>query len=377
MWITSSLEAAKAPTNIALGNFDGVHLGHQQVMAQILARPLSTHAKSSIEIASEIASTSASTVPSNGLRNNQSLSAFHSGVLASGYSQLPTTAGEVTADLSASTLAAAPELPTSGAYATVVTFSPHPHEYFSGTARPLLTPVAENAWQLAQLGIHQLVMLPFNHALAELSPQEFVEKILIRGLKAQRISVGSDFHFGKGRSGNAQMLMDIAAAYGVPVVLVPLKHEKGDRISSSRIREALQSGSPTTATQLLGRPYTLTGRVVQGKQLGRTIGFPTANLQLPAKKFLPCTGVYSVRIYGTPNADAEPLKGVMNIGHRPTVNGQTLSIEVHILNWAGDLYGKMLTVSLESFVRAEQKFDSLDALKSQIAKDRDIAAATL
>jgi len=352
VWITSSLEAAKAPTNIALGNFDGVHLGHQQVMAEVL----SEHAQ---------------------VRNDQSLEAFHSGVLASGYSQLPITAGEVTADLATSTLAAEPSLPASGAYATVVTFSPHPHEYFSGNARPLLTPVAEKVWQLAQLGIHQLVMLPFNQALADLSPEEFVERMLIQGLKAQRISVGSDFHFGKGRSGNAQKLMDIAAMYGVPVVRVPLRHKEGDRISSSRIREALQAGKPNIATQLLGRPYTLTGKVVQGKQLGRTIGFPTANLQLSAKKFLPCTGVYSVRIYGVFDGRAEPLKGVMNIGNRPTVNGQTLSIEVHILNWSGDLYGQVLTVSLEGFVRAEQKFDSLDALKSQIAKDRDVAAATL
>ncbi|MEO1791987.1 MAG: riboflavin biosynthesis protein RibF, partial [Cyanobacteria bacterium J06629_19] len=237
--------------------------------------------------------------------------------------------------------------------------------------------VAKPFRQRAQLGVHQLVMLPFNKALAELTPQEFVERILLDGLNAQRISVGSDFHFGKGRSGNAQKLMEIAAARGVAVVQVPLKHEEGDRISSSRIRAALQAGEPTVATQLLGRPYTLTGRVVQGKQLGRTIGFPTANLQLPVKKFLPCTGVYSVRIYGALNAEAKPLKGVMNIGHRPTVNGQTLSIEVHILNWAGDLYGQMLTVSLERFVRPEQKFDSLDALKSQIAKDRDVAAATL
>ncbi len=352
MWITSSLEAAKTPTNIALGNFDGVHLGHQQVMAQISSGGAQ-------------------------IRNYQSLDAFHDGVLASGYSRLSLAAGEVSVDLSSSPLSVEPELPPSGAYSTVVTFSPHPHEYFSRTARPLLTPVAEKAWQLAQLGIHQLVMLPFNQALAALSPKEFVESILIEGLSAQRISVGSDFHFGKGRSGNAQKLMDIAAKYGVPVIQVPLKYENGDRISSSRIRAALQSGHPTIAAQLLGRPYTLTGQVVEGKQLGRTIGFPTANLQLPNKKFLPCTGVYSVRIYGVPNADLEPLKGVMNIGHRPTVDGQTLSIEVHILNWTGDLYGQMLTVSLESFVRPEQKFDSLDALKSQIARDRDVAAASL
>lgn len=361
MWITSSLEAAKAPTNVALGNFDGVHLGHQQVMAQIL---------------SETTLDKVTQENSNPTLYTDSLAAFHDGVLASGYTQLPAIASEVSTSLSGSDLVSAPEKEGTSAYSTVVTFSPHPHEYFSGNARPLLTPVAEKAWQLTKLGVDQLIMLPFNQALAELSPQDFVERILIQGLKAQRISVGSDFHFGKGRSGNAEKLVEIAAAHGVPVVQVPLKHAQGDRISSSRIRAALQSGEPTVAAQLLGRPYTLTGRVVKGQQLGRTIGFPTANLQLPGKKFLPCTGVYSVRIYGV-DGNTSPLKGVMNIGYRPTVDGQAISIEIHILNWSGDLYGKMLTVSLERFVRPEQKFESLEALKSQIAKDRDIAAASL
>ena len=213
-------------------------------------------------------------------------------------------------------------------------------------------------------------MLPFNQALAELSPQDFVEIILIDGLQAKRISVGSDFHFGKGRTGNAQNLTEIAGKHNIPVVQVPLKHEQGERISSSHIREALTAGKPSVAAKLLGRAYTLTGRVVEGKQLGRTIGFPTANLHIPVKKYLPRKGVYSVRVYG---ADAEPIKGVMNIGNRPTVEGQTLSVEVHLLNWGGDLYGKVLTVSLEQFIRPEQKFGSLDQLKSQIEQDCQVA----
>ena len=258
--------------------------------------------------------------------------------------------------------------------ATVVTFDPHPQEYFSGVSKRLLTPVAEKAWQLSQMGIYQLVMLPFNREMAGLSPEKFVEKILIEGLQAKRISVGSDFRFGKGRSGDADGLEAIAQSHGVPVMQVPLKYEGSDRISSSSIRTALQTGNPQTAAQLLGRPYTLTGRVVEGKQLGRTIGFPTANLQLPTKKYLPCTGVYSVRVYG---AASEPLRGVMNIGHRPTVNGQSLSVEIHILDWAGDLYGQLVTVALEGFVRPEQKFESLDQLKAQIAVDCRQAITTL
>ncbi len=353
MWITSSLKAVKTPANIALGNFDGVHLGHQRVMAEILgAQTLSKSADQALTV--------------------QSVAALHSGIIAAGYSHLQPYPDAIELPIGPEGLNAAAL--DRAKYATVVTFSPHPQEYFSGASRPLLTPIAEKTWQLAQMGIHQLVMLPFNRTLAELIPEEFVEQILIEGLQAKRISVGSDFRFGKGRSGSAEGLQEIAAGYGVPVVRVPLRYETGDRISSSRIRQALQTGELAEAARLLGRPYTLTGRVVQGKQLGRTIGFPTANLQMPADKYLPRTGVYGVRVYG---AGAEPLRGVMNLGNRPTVAGQDISVEVHVLNWSGDLYGQILTVSLESFVRPEQKFDSLERLKEQIAADCEVAIATL
>lgn len=379
MWITSSIKAAKAPVNIALGNFDGVHLGHQRVMAQILSDPVApamSGATSETFSAAGLSSASLSAEQHSPL-SAKSIAALHSGVIASGYSHLPENSSPEAIELPIGNAAVNPET-----FATVVTFSPHPQEYFSGIAKPLLTPVAEKTWQLAQLGIHQLVMLPFNQALASLSPEAFVEQILIEGLQAKSISVGSDFRFGKGRSGDAEGLKTIAAKHGIPVSLVPLKHEKGDRISSSRIRQALDTGNLAEATHLLGRPYTLTGRVVQGKQLGRTIGFPTANLQIPNKKFLPRTGVYSVWVYGAGDEALtqplpKPLKGVMNIGNRPTVKGQSLSVEVHVMDWAGDLYGKLITVSLEGFVRAEQKFDSLDGLKAQISQDCRVAIETL
>ncbi|MEO1389595.1 MAG: bifunctional riboflavin kinase/FAD synthetase [Cyanobacteria bacterium J06634_6] len=364
MWITSSLQAAKAPTNIALGNFDGVHLGHQQVMAQILCeRP----AKKGFD---------------QYFFSREAIAALHSGLATTGYSHLSDSHlsdGAITkTDADKATIEPAEPLGQTQAasHTTVVTFSPHPHEYFSGQTRQLLTPVAEKAWQLDQLGVQQLVMLPFDQALANMNPREFVEKILVNGLQAQRISVGSDFHFGKGRSGNAEVLVDIAAEHGIPVIQVPLKHEAGDRISSSRVREALQTGDTDTATRLLGRPYILSGRVVKGQQLGRTLGFPTANLQVPQKKYLPRTGVYQVYVYGVAQSDEppdEPLKGVMNIGNRPTVSGQSLSIEVHVFDWTGDLYGKPLTVSLAGFLRPEQKFESLDALKAQIQRDGEQA----
>ena len=364
VWITSSFQSARVPTTIALGNFDGVHLGHQQVMAAILSdRVLS------------------STLPTVRSLSPQSVAALHQSI-ANENSHCAEPSRVTLEDTASQPVSAKP-------IATVVTFAPHPQEYFSGISRPLLTPIAEKTWQLEQLGIEQLVTLPFNQALAELSPQDFVEKILIKGLKAQQISVGNDFRFGKGRSGNADGLQAIAAQHSIPVTQVLLKYEQGDRISSSRIRAALQEGHPEVAAQLLGRPYTLTGKVVKGKQLGRTIGFPTANLQVPSNKYLPRTGVYSVRVYGASRANAlsddfqhsqtknSLINGVMNIGNRPTVDGQSLSVEVHLLDWEGDLYDQVLTVSLEGFVRAEEKFESLEQLKRQIVVDCDVAITSL
>lgn len=256
------------------------------------------------------------------------------------------------------------------AIATVVTFFPHPQEFFTGKSRALLTPLREKAIQLQSMGIEQLVLLPFNQELANLSPRAFVEEILVRRLRAQRISVGMDFRFGHRRAGQVADLVEFATAMGVDVHTVPLQLEDHERISSSAIRQALQAGHLERANRLLGRPYTLTGRVVKGQQLGRTIGFPTANLKLPPEKFLPRDGVYSTQVYlELDHHQISPVPGVMNIGHRPTVQGIQRTIEVHLLDWSGNLYDQTLTVSLEQFLRPEQKFDSLDALKQQIQQD--------
>jgi riboflavin kinase/FMN adenylyltransferase len=248
-----------------------------------------------------------------------------------------------------------------------MTFFPHPQEFFSGQTRPLLTPLAEKAAQIGRLGIEQLVLLPFDRALADLSPEEFVEMLLVKQLRVQRISVGQDFCFGRGRRGTVAELADLAGRHGVQVHVAPLVDRGGDRISSSRIRQALAHTDLAAAQALLGRPYSLVGRVVAGQRLGRTLGFPTANLQLPADKFLPPTGVYSVWVQGA--APYPLLPAVMNLGVRPTVQGQALTAEVHLLNWGGDLYGKTLEVYLHSFLRSEQKFASLDDLKAQIGAD--------
>ncbi len=274
-------------------------------------------------------------------------------------------------------------LPTgiaSPTYSTVVTFHPHPQEFFSGQSRPLLTPLPEKTVQLEAMGVKQLVLLPFDQQLAALTPAQFVQEILVEQLQARRISIGSDFRFGRNRAGTAEELQAIAAAAGIEVMITALKLLDGKRISSSAIREALKAGDIALANYLLGRPYTLVGTVVEGQRLGNTLGFPTANLELPPEKCLPCSGVYAVRVQCCEKGDRpQPGTtceiGVMNLGYRPTVNGTHLVAEVHLLNWSGNLYGQVLSVSLEQLLRPEQKFESLDALKTQIKADCDAAKA--
>ncbi|MBD2279150.1 bifunctional riboflavin kinase/FAD synthetase [Aphanizomenon flos-aquae] len=310
--VASSTEELLTPTAVALGKFDGVHLGHQRVIQPVLQ------------------------------------SAW----------------GEEN-----------PVRP----YSTVVTFDPHPQEFFTGLPRDLLTPLDEKVAQLRSLGVEQLVLLPFDRELSALSPEEFVDKILVQQLQCQQISVGQDFCFGKKRMGTAQDLQAIAAKYNIPVTIVPIKTDTDispatddARISTSLIRESLEVGDIPKANRLLGRPYTLIGEVVTGQKLGRTIGFPTANIQLPKDKFLPRHGVYAIEaIIHNETPDKSPTQqfGVMNIGNRPTVNGIDIRVEVHLLNWSGDLYGKNLLVQLVKFLRPEQKFPSLEVLKNQIQLD--------
>lgn len=258
--------------------------------------------------------------------------------------------------------------PPSTPRATVVTFQPHPQEFFSGQPRALLTPGAEKVQLLKAMGVEQLVLLPFDEELAKLSPRDFVEEILLSRLQAVQISVGEDFRFGRERMGTAADLEAIAQPYGVRVHIIPLQKRHYERISSSAIREALLQGDMDGANSRLGRPYSLVGKVITGQQLGRTIGFPTANLLLPPQKFLPRLGVYAARV--TTETDNTPMAAAVNIGHRPTVGADSVpTVEVHILDWGGDLYGKTLTVSLEQFLRPEQKFASLTQLKAQIAAD--------
>jgi riboflavin kinase / FMN adenylyltransferase len=199
-----------------------------------------------------------------------------------------------------------------------------------------------------------------------LTPTEFVTKILHRELAAQQIVIGADFRFGYQRSGDADLLQKLAAAYGIETHILALKFDREQRIGSSRVRAALLAGDLLEVDQLLGRSYSISGLVVPGQQLGRTLGFPTANIEYPPIKFLPRLGVYCVRV---DTEQQKQLSAVMNIGKRPTVNGQSTSVEVHVLNWSGDLYGQQLTIYLDKFLRPEQKFAGLPELTQQIQAD--------
>lgn len=261
-----------------------------------------------------------------------------------------------------------PMLAVTAGKSTVVSFDPHPKEFFTGQRHPLLTPIAEKASYLESIGVEQLILIPFDHVLAQLSPRAFVEKILLEQIRTCWISVGENFCFGHKRAGTTADLQAIAKEHEIPVHLADLEVCGDERVSSSAIRAALSKGDLSKANRLLGRPYSIRGIVVKGQQLGRTIGFPTANLDISNRKCLPQRGVYYVQV-AHPHHPGQRFPGVMNLGCRPTVNGIQQTLEVHLLDWNADLYEQTLTLYLERFLRPEQKFESLDALKSQIQAD--------
>ena len=212
--------------------------------------------------------------------------------------------------------------------------------------------------------------MPFDRDLVKLSPQEFVDRIVIEKLQARFVSVGEDFRFGNQRAGSATDLVTLTAKQEIFARIAPLEKTADSRISSSQIRAALLAADLAVVRELLGRAYSIVGTVINGQEIGRAIGFPTANLSYPAEKFLPRQGVYAVRV-DTP--EFSQLPGVMNIGKRPTVNGVNTTVEVHLLDWDGNLYGQQLTVYLHQFLRSEQKFPSLAALTAQISADCAVA----
>lgn len=245
-------------------------------------------------------------------------------------------------------------------------FEPQPLELFAADKAPArLTRLRDKAKYLAQAGVDYLLCVKFDPRFAAHTAQSFVAELLVQKLGVKFLMVGDDFRFGANRLGDFPLLQKAGAEYGFEVVSTPTFREGGQRISSTAIRNALRDDDLPLAETLLGHPYSISGRVVHGDELGRTIGFPTANL--PLKRLVaPVKGVYAVEVYGL---GLQPLPGVANIGTRPTVAGVRQQLEVHLLDVTMDLYGRHIDVVLRAKLRNEQRFASLDALKQQIAND--------
>ena len=270
-------------------------------------------------------------------------------------------------------IAAVTERPAAAAapIPTVVSFWPHPREVLYGEPRLRLDLPAEKLHLLEPLGIEQLVLVPFTRELAALSPEAFVEQVLVGQLAAQRVAVGDNFRFGAGRSGDSHTLAAIGARHGIDVQVLPMLWDGQERVSSSRIRRALAAGDVAEARRLLERPYRFSGRVVRGRGLGRELGWPTANLQVDGRKFLPLEGVYAA---AASVAGGPLLPAVMNLGPQPTVDPMAPSaVEVHLLDRRLELDGMELVVEPLQLLRRQQTFANFEALCTQIAADADRA----
>jgi riboflavin kinase / FMN adenylyltransferase len=302
----ASLPAAARGASVAIGNFDGVHRGHREVIRT---------------------------------------AAGHAGAL--------------------------------GRPLGVVTFEPHPREVLNPAAAPArLTPLRRKAELLRDLGVEHLYVLRFDQRLMRLSAAAFVAGVLLGDLQAAAITTGRDFRFGHKRQGDTDLLAELATRQGRPVTAVDPVIVADAACSSTGIRTALADGLIDRANELLGYDYALEGVVRPGDQRGRTIGFPTANVHpLGRRPMLPATGVYAVRAGLRRGAETVWRPAVANLGRRPTFDGRSLLLEVHLLEGGGDLYGQRLRVAFTHRLRGEHKFAGLDELKAQITRDCERARA--
>jgi riboflavin kinase/FMN adenylyltransferase len=294
----------RTPVALAIGNFDGVHRGHQALLAQVVAAA-----------------------------RQQSL---------------------------------AP---------AVMTFEPHPRELFAPASAPArIANLRDKIDALAAAGIARVFIQHFNRRFAALSPEQFIDDVLVGGLNTRWLIVGDDFRFGARRAGDVELLRRRAADHGYVVEQLATVQEHGVRVSSSEVREALANGDLAHAAALLGRPYAISGRVLHGRKLGREIGFPTLNLRL-AHKRPAARGIYAVKVHGL---GQQSRPGVASIGMRPTVDdtGRWL-LEVHLFDFAQQVYGRLVRVELVHKLRDETKYESLNALSSAIRNDAATARALL
>lgn len=249
----------------------------------------------------------------------------------------------------------------------VMIFEPQPLEFFAQDKAPIrITRFRDKVQQIQAAGIDYLLCVKFNKAFAQMTAEQFITTLLVHKLGVQYVLSGEDFCFGRQRQGNLAMLQAAAKQYGFTAEVAPTLTVSDHRVSSTAVREALQQSDFERVTELLGRPYTISGRIVYGQQLGRTLGFPTANMQLDGKT-APLKGVFAVKA----TIDGQTHFGVANMGFRPTVAGRAFLLEVHLFHINANLYGKQMSVEVCHKIRDEQKFGSLDALKAQIQHDAE------
>lgn len=257
----------------------------------------------------------------------------------------------------------------------VLTFFPHPRMVLQEQSEiKLLNTIAEKIDLLEQIGIENLVIHPFDETFSRLTAEEFVKTVLVDQFHIHKIIIGHDHRFGRNRTANIDDLIDFGKEYDFEVEQITVQEIDDISVSSTKIRKALSEGNMTLANEYLDYNYPLTGTVFKGKQLGRTIGFPTANIKIEENyKLIPLNGVYIVQS----TINNKTVYGMMNIGFNPTVQGKNLSIEVHFFDFDADLYGHQLSVSILHYIRPEQKFESVTELTQQLERDKETATTYL
>jgi len=253
---------------------------------------------------------------------------------------------------------------------TIVTFEPHPKIVLGKGTVQLITDLEEKLEQFRQFQIDRVLVIPFTPEFARLDYETFVKEILLDRLRVRDLVIGYDHHFGRNREGTFERLIDLGKRFGFSVERVGAVQIEGEVVSSSRIRQLLKDGQVEKAATFLGRPYRLKGRIVEGDGRGKDIGFPTANIEpSDPHKIIPARGVYAVDV----KLEGQRYKGMMNIGYRPTFNNiESLTSEVHIFNFQSLIYGKEVVILFKKFIRPEQKFRTIEALKTQLRKDKEI-----
>ncbi|MGL5718315.1 MAG: bifunctional riboflavin kinase/FAD synthetase [Paraclostridium sp.] len=247
----------------------------------------------------------------------------------------------------------------------VFTFENHPMKYFRSNSIKNILTNDEKIGILESMGVDIIVMIPFNEYMTRISAQSFVKNILVDKLHCRKAIVGHDFKFAKNKEGNGRILKKIGESYNMEVeVIKPIKI-KDTRISSTIVRTLIENGDVSKVKEFLGRNYSIEGEVIHARKIGRTIGFPTANILVDVNLIIPKNGIYAVKVH----LGSRQLYGATNIGYNPTVNGQSLSIETNILDFDEDIYGEIIKIEFLERIRDEKKFDSLNDLKDQLSKD--------